>query len=266
MIGHILRAAGRHVGTTTSDGVLVDDAAGRGGRPDRALRRPDRAADPDDVDVAVLETARGGIMLRGVGYESNDASVLTNVSSDHMDLHGIHTLPELAEVKSVIARITRPDGVVVLNADDDLVAGVARQVRAPCLAVLDGARRSSRMRPLPGRGVAGPTCSTASDLRGAARATAATPSWPSRTCRPRWAAWRVTTSPMRSPRPPVRGRWVRPASRSPQASGRFGAVADAGARPAQPVPPRRYDRRHRRLRPQRGGCRGARAVARGSRG
>ena len=63
-----------------------------------------------DVDVAVLETARGGMMLRGVGYESNDASVLTNVSSDHMDLHGIHTLPELAEVKSVICRITRPDG------------------------------------------------------------------------------------------------------------------------------------------------------------
>jgi cyanophycin synthetase len=69
-------------------------------------------------------------MLRGVGYESNDAAVLTNVSSDHMDLQGIHTLPELAQVKGVIARITRPDGVVVLNADDDLVAGVARAVRA----------------------------------------------------------------------------------------------------------------------------------------
>ena len=48
----------------------------------------------------MLETARGGIVLRGVGYESNDASVLTNVSSDHLDLQGIHTLPELAEVKA----------------------------------------------------------------------------------------------------------------------------------------------------------------------
>ena len=73
-----------------------------------------------DVDVAVLETARGGIVLRGIGYESNDASVLTNVSSDHLDLQGIHTLPELAEVKSTICRITRPDGWVVLNADDPL--------------------------------------------------------------------------------------------------------------------------------------------------
>ena len=83
-----------------------------------------------DIDVAVLETARGGIVLRGVGYESNDASVLTNVSSDHLDLQGIHTLPELAEVKSTVCRITRPDGWVVLNADDPLVAAVARRVRA----------------------------------------------------------------------------------------------------------------------------------------
>ena len=56
-----------------------------------------------DIDVAVLETARGGILLRGMGYESNDAWVITNVSSDHMDLQGIHTLPELAEVKSAVA-------------------------------------------------------------------------------------------------------------------------------------------------------------------
>ena len=55
--------------------------------------------------------------------------MLTNVSSDHLDLQGIHTLPELAEVKSTICRITKPDGWVVLNADDPLVAAVARRVR-----------------------------------------------------------------------------------------------------------------------------------------
>jgi cyanophycin synthetase len=70
------------------------------------------------------------MVLRGVGYESNEASVLTNVSSDHLDLQGIHTLPELAEVKSTICRITRPDGWVVLNADDPHVAAVSRRVRA----------------------------------------------------------------------------------------------------------------------------------------
>lgn len=129
MVSHILRAAGRRVGNTSSDGVFVDGALVEAGD----LTGPYGARSVltrDDVEVAVLETARGGIMLRGVGYESNEAAVLTNVSSDHMDLQGIHTLPELAQVKSVIARITRSDGVVVLNADDDLVAGVARSVRA----------------------------------------------------------------------------------------------------------------------------------------
>ena len=128
LITHIAIGAGRHVGTTTSDGVLVDermvdpgDWTGSGGAHQILSR--------SDVDLAVLETARGGMVLRGVGYESNDASVLTNVSSDHLDLQGIHTLPELAEVKSVICRITKPDGWVVLNADDPHVAATARRVR-----------------------------------------------------------------------------------------------------------------------------------------
>ncbi len=139
MITHILLVAGRHVGTTTSDGVLVDermvdqgDWTGPGGAQQILARR--------DVDVAVLETARGGIVLRGIGYESNDASVLTNISSDHLDLQGIHTLPELAEVKSTVCRITRADGWVILNADDALVAAVTRRVKAKvALFTMDGA-------------------------------------------------------------------------------------------------------------------------------
>ena len=143
MLTHILRRAGRHVGTTTSDGVLIDERlveAGDWTGPGGAAQVLGRS----DIDVAVLETARGGILLKGVGYESNDVAVLTNVSSDHLDLQGIHTLPELAEVKAVIARITRPAGTVVLNADDPLVAGQARRVRAPvCLFSLEAA--SSRV-------------------------------------------------------------------------------------------------------------------------
>ena len=111
-----------------------------------------------DIDVAVLETARGGIVLRGMGYESNDASVLTNVSSDHLDLQGIHTLPELAEVKATVCRITKPDGWVVLNGDDPLVAAVARTVRAQrrvLLARPARGRRARRRPPAPGRRRAG---------------------------------------------------------------------------------------------------------------
>ncbi len=129
LVTHILLTAGRRVGTTTSDGVLVNerlvepgDWTGPGGAQ-QILRR-------SDIDVAVLETARGGIVLRGMGYESNEGSVLTNVSSDHLDLQGIHTLPELAEVKSTVCRITKASGWVVLNGDDPLVAAIARRVRA----------------------------------------------------------------------------------------------------------------------------------------
>ncbi|MEX1170242.1 MAG: Mur ligase family protein [Chloroflexota bacterium] len=141
LISHILLRAGRHVGTTTSDGVLVDerlvepgDWTGPGGAQQVLARH--------DIDVAVLETARGGIVLRGVGYESNDASVLTNVSSDHLDLQGIHTLPELAEVKATICRITRPDGWVILNADDPHVAAVSRRVRGQVAYFTLGGRGS----------------------------------------------------------------------------------------------------------------------------
>ena len=129
MIAHVLGRAGRRVGFTTSDGIHVEgrllepgDWTGPGGAG-AILRR-------SDVEVAVLETARGGILLRGVGYESNEASVLTNISADHLDLQGIHTLPELAAAKATICRITKPDGWVVLNADDRHVAAVAGLVRA----------------------------------------------------------------------------------------------------------------------------------------
>jgi cyanophycin synthetase len=144
LISHIAVTAARRTGSTTSDGVLLDggliepgDWTGPRGAA-KILRR-------DDLDLAVLETARGGILLQGVGYESNEVSVVTNVSPDHLDLQGIHTLPELAEVKAVIARITRPDGWTVLNAEDRLVAGIARRVRAHvCLFSTDAGLRGIR--------------------------------------------------------------------------------------------------------------------------
>jgi cyanophycin synthetase len=129
LITHILKVAGKRVGTTTSDGVLVDERLvdpGDWTGPGGAWQILERS----DLDVGVLETARGGLVLRGMGYESNDASVVTNVTSDHLDLQGIHTLPELAEVKSTVARATRAGGWAVLNADDPLVASIARRVHS----------------------------------------------------------------------------------------------------------------------------------------
>jgi cyanophycin synthetase len=145
MIAHVARLCGRHVGMTTTDGVLVDGRMVEPGDftgPQGAHAILERT----DVDLAVLETARGGILLRGLGYQSNDASVLTNISGDHLDLQGVHTLPELAEVKSVICRVTKPGGAVVLNADDPLVAAVASRVSAPVylFSLLPGSARVRR--------------------------------------------------------------------------------------------------------------------------
>jgi cyanophycin synthetase len=117
MIGHVARRAGLSVGWSSTDGVYVDgdlveagDFSGPAGAG-RVLRHP-------GVELAVTETARGGILRRGVGVAYNDVSVVTNISADHLGVDGIDTLDQLAEVKAVITKITKPDGWCVLNADD----------------------------------------------------------------------------------------------------------------------------------------------------
>ena len=82
------------------------------------------------VQLAVTETARGGILLKGIGLAYNHVSVFTNVSADHLGLQGIDTLDQLAEVKGVVSRITRADGWAVLNADDPRVFAMRTAIRA----------------------------------------------------------------------------------------------------------------------------------------
>jgi cyanophycin synthetase len=117
LIAHVASEAGLRVGMTNSDGIYVrgelleaGDWTGFGGAG--------RILAESDLDLAVLETARGGILLRGIGYEHNDVSVVTNVSADHLGLQGIDTLDELAEVKGAVVRITRRGGWAVLNGED----------------------------------------------------------------------------------------------------------------------------------------------------
>jgi cyanophycin synthetase len=129
LIAHTLRTAGLRVGWCSSSGVYVEgteivqgDYSGPSGAR-RVLLEP-------GLDAGVLETARGGILLRGLAYESNDVSVFTNVSADHLDLQGVRTVEGLARVKSVVVRVTKADGFAVLNADDPLVIGATADVRA----------------------------------------------------------------------------------------------------------------------------------------
>jgi cyanophycin synthetase len=129
MIGHIGRQAGLHVGWSSTDGIYMDgelveagDYSGPSGAG-RVLSQP-------GVQLAVTETARGGILLRGIGVRHNDVSVVTNVSADHLGLHGIDTVDQLAEVKAVVAHITRPNGWAVLNGDDPRVLAMRSTITA----------------------------------------------------------------------------------------------------------------------------------------
>lgn len=120
LISFVLRHAGRKVGTTSSAGVYIGTTqviAGDYSGPSGAHR----VFEEPGVDVAVLETARGGMLLRGLAFESSDVAVVTNVSADHLGLHGIYSVEKLAEVKSLVVRYVRPEGFAVLNADDPRV-------------------------------------------------------------------------------------------------------------------------------------------------
>ncbi|GAA4691461.1 Mur ligase family protein [Nocardioides nanhaiensis] len=129
MVAHIGRVAGRVVGWSNTDGVYIDgemvdsgDYSGPSGAG-RVLAHP-------EVELAVTETARGGILLKGIGLTRNDVSVVTNVTADHLGLQGIDTVDQLAEVKAVVPRITRRSGWAVLNADDPRVYAMRSVVKA----------------------------------------------------------------------------------------------------------------------------------------
>ncbi len=134
LVAHILRGAGRSVGWCSSTGVFINGRQVAKG-DFTGLQGARRVLDDPAVEAAVLETARGGILLRGIAYESNDVSVFTNVSGDHLGLQGVHSVEGLVRVKSVVAKVTRSSGFAVLNAEDRLVRGVAGTIKAPALLI-----------------------------------------------------------------------------------------------------------------------------------
>jgi len=130
LTAHLMQTAGYRTGWNSSSGIYIDGEEIEAGDYSGPSGARTVLEDPS-VQAAVLETARGGILLRGLGYESNDVSVFTNVSADHLDLQGVKTLETLAEVKSVVCKVTRSQGVAVVNADDALVMAVTNDIRAP---------------------------------------------------------------------------------------------------------------------------------------
>lgn len=125
LIAHLIAGSGLRVGMTNSDGVFIagrqidtgDCSGPRSAR--RVLMHP-------EVDAAVFETARGGILREGLAFDRCRIAVVTNIGAgDHLGLNHIHTLEDLAAVKQVVVQNVSPDGAAVLNAADPLVAAMA---------------------------------------------------------------------------------------------------------------------------------------------
>lgn len=120
LLAAMLRASGRRTGITSTDGVFADGtrlAAGDYSGPDGARRI---LRDPS-VEAAVLETARGGILRRGLAVTRADVAIITNIAADHLGLAGVADLDGIADAKAVVARVLGDTGTLVLNADDPLL-------------------------------------------------------------------------------------------------------------------------------------------------
>lgn len=122
MLAHVMKMTGKHVGLTTTDGVYIDGQLTVKGDMTGPIASRMVLRDPH-VDMAVLETARGGLLRAGLGYRKCNVACCLNVASDHLGLRGIDTLEELAEVKRIPVEVA--SDAAVLNADDPLCLRMA---------------------------------------------------------------------------------------------------------------------------------------------
>ena len=128
LIAHMARMKGFKVGYTTTDGVYIQNRLLMQGDCTGPASAEFVLKDPT-VNFAVLECARGGLLRAGLGFKRCDVGVVTNVAADHLGLKGIHTLEQLAKVKGVIPEVVLPEGTAILNADDDLVYDMRKNVK-----------------------------------------------------------------------------------------------------------------------------------------
>ncbi|MFA5685158.1 MAG: Mur ligase family protein [Lysobacteraceae bacterium] len=126
LLAALQRAAGRHVGHSCTDGVLVDGVAIETGDYSGPMGARSVLRHPE-VDVAVLETARGGLLRRGLAVPRADVALVTNIAVDHFGEYGIHDLDGLARAKLSVARALDRDGCLLLNADDPTLRRIGLQ-------------------------------------------------------------------------------------------------------------------------------------------
>ncbi|PMB49719.1 cyanophycin synthetase [Fischerella thermalis CCMEE 5205] len=129
LLAHIYKQTGKVVGYTTTDGTYIGDYLVEVGDNTGPQSAQLILQDPT-VEVAVLETARGGILRSGLAFEAANVGVVLNVAADHLGIGDIDTIDQLAHLKSVVAEAVYPDGYAVLNADDPRVAAIAERTKA----------------------------------------------------------------------------------------------------------------------------------------
>ncbi len=127
LMAHIVKQMGYKVGFTTTDGVYIQNQMMVRGDCTGPVSAEFVLKDPT-VDFAVLETARGGMLRAGLGFHSCDVAIVTNVAEDHLGLGGIDTIQKLARLKSTVPQTVHRNGYAVLNAEDDLVYGMRKEL------------------------------------------------------------------------------------------------------------------------------------------
>jgi cyanophycin synthetase len=129
LLSHIARYAGHHVGLTTTEGVYIGSEQIMKGDCTGPASAQAVLRDPT-VTFAALETARGGLLRFGLGYDWADVGVVTNVAEDHLGLRDIETLEDLARLKALVVERVFPHGTAVLNAEDSMTPWIADRVKA----------------------------------------------------------------------------------------------------------------------------------------
>ena len=127
LIAHIMKMRGYKVGYTTTDGVYIQNRLLMTGDCTGPTSAEFVLKDPT-IDFAVLECARGGLLRAGLGFKKCNVGIVTNIAADHLGLKGINTIDQLAKVKGVIPESVFPDGYAILNADDDRVYEMRKNV------------------------------------------------------------------------------------------------------------------------------------------
>jgi len=127
LLAHIVKNNGYKVGFTTSDGIYIQNHMMEKGDTTGPISAEYILKDPT-VEFAVLETARGGILRSGLGFSRCDIAVVTNIQEDHLGLSDIHTLDDLARVKSTVVKSVKKDGWAILNAEDEQCIKIASEL------------------------------------------------------------------------------------------------------------------------------------------